>query len=105
MSNNCKYDLIDEKDLQSIHWMSGSDEDWLKDFGYIPMPENLIQEMRDDCMWIWSDEYPEEGYLEIYPPHMIGDNVDGQIVESVKLYRDPEVHNNNWLFKTIFKKV
>lgn len=105
MSNNYKYDLVSERDLDYIFWMSGNDEDWLKDFGYIPMPENLIQEMRDDCMWIWSGDYPEEGYLEITPPHVIGDKVDDYTVESVELYRDPQIHNNAWLFKTTFKKV
>jgi len=105
MSINYKYDLVSEKDLVSIQWLSGCDEDWLNDFGYIPIPENLIQKMRDTSMWIWSGDYPEEGYLEIAPPHVIGDKVDGYTVESVELYRDPQIHNNAWLYKTTLKEV
>lgn len=105
MTLTYQYDVVGEEDLQAIYWLSGDDEDWMADFGYIPSPENLIQKYKDGVFRIWSDDYPEDGYMELNPPHKVGDLVDGMVVNHIELHRDESLHNNVWLFKTTFKSV
>lgn len=99
-----QYEELDEVDLRAIYWLAGTDEDWLSDFEYIPLPENLIQRCDKDGFKIWSGDYPEEGYMEIYPSVKIGESVDDHIVTKIELYRDEKLYNNAWLYKITMKK-
>lgn len=89
------YTKVSDDDVRSIIWLSGTDEDWIENWGIIPMPYDLIQKYEDGNLKIWSTEYPEEGYLEIHPPKMINELV----VKHVELHRDPTMFDNAWMFK------
>lgn len=100
MSLSYKFDIVESDDLGCVLWLSGRDEDWLKDFDCIPLPEDLLQQWIEGKFYIWCADYPEDGCLQLHPPHNIGDIVDNSKVEAVSLHRSVDILDNQWAFKT-----
>lgn len=105
MSVEYRYVVVGDQDLMSIYWLSGTDKEWMDDFGYVPLPENLIQQWQDNEFRIWSGDYPEEGYIALTPPYSIGDVIDDCMVSSIELHRDENLYEFAWVYKITTKKI